>query len=277
MSYTFTPGERYRMPTHFGAATGPRRGPDGRRFDCRDTPRATSVAVSFLTDADPLETWLPPGFERVGEPVVTVTATYMTEIEWLAGRGYNMLGISFPAAYDGRDGRTEGSFLAVLWENLAEPIITGREELGYSKIFCDLPEPVCADGLTHCRAQWMGFTFMEMAVGPVADASTPELADANARPASPRLHYKYIPRTGEPGQADAAYAVLTPGSTPHRRVLSLSLGAGVVNFHRARWEEMPTQYMIVNALADLPVHHWRGASITRTVGGKDLSDMRILR
>ena len=33
------------------------------------------------------------------------------------------------------------SFLVVLWENLTDPILTGREELGFSKIYCEIPEP----------------------------------------------------------------------------------------------------------------------------------------
>lgn len=40
---------------------------------------------------------------------------------------------------------------------------------------------------------------------------------------------------------------------------------------------MPTQGNIVNGLADLPVLELRGATMTKTVGGKDLRDTRILR
>ena len=46
---------------------------------------------------------------------------------------------------------------------------------------------------------------------------------------------------------------------------------------RARWEDMPTQYYIVNAIADLEVSEFVGSSMTKTVGGKDRSDQRILR
>jgi predicted pyridoxine 5'-phosphate oxidase superfamily flavin-nucleotide-binding protein len=35
--------------------------------------------VHFLSDAQQLESMLPPGFELAGEPVVTVSLTYMTE------------------------------------------------------------------------------------------------------------------------------------------------------------------------------------------------------
>ena len=91
------------------------------------------------------------------------------------------------------------------------------------------------------------------------------------------LHYKYIPKTGEWGSADVAYAVLTPAETPNRVVKEMWKGDGTVEFHKARWEDMPTQYTIVNTFAELEIKEYRGASITKTVGSKDLSDQRILR
>ena len=63
MSYTFQPGKMYRMPTHFGPSLGPRQGKDGRKFDCRDNPKATTRSVSFLANREQLETLLPEGFE----------------------------------------------------------------------------------------------------------------------------------------------------------------------------------------------------------------------
>src|SRR5688572_11505564 len=118
MSYTFRGDAMYRMPTHFGPATGPRRGPDGRGFACEESPKSTSVSVSFLTERAALEAHLPPGFSVGAEPVVTVSATYMTEIDWLAGRGYNILGVSWPAIFQGERDKARGSFLSVLWENM---------------------------------------------------------------------------------------------------------------------------------------------------------------
>ncbi len=91
------------------------------------------------------------------------------------------------------------------------------------------------------------------------------------------MHYKYIPKTGDWGDTDVAYAVLTPAETPNRVVKEMWQGEGTVEFHKARWEDMPTQYTIVNALAVLEIKEYRGASITKTVGSKDLSDQRILR
>lgn len=130
MTYQFQPGTMYLMPTHFGPMTGPRRGPTGEKYACIDTPKSTSYSVSFLTNAEQLAALLPEGFALHGEPVVTVYQTQMKEIEWLAGRGYSMMGVTFPAAYTGQRDRAIGPFLTVLWENMTEPILTGGNSSG---------------------------------------------------------------------------------------------------------------------------------------------------
>ena len=278
MPYQFDPKKMYRMPTHFGPRTGPRRGPDGQKFENRDTPRGTILSVSFLTNPAQLEALLPPGFALDGEPVLTVSANYMTEIEWLAGRGYNTLGASFPVRFEGEEDQLSGNLLLVLWENLTDPIITGREELGFSKIYCELPSPTYLRGEYHASASWLGFKFLDLYVNDLREQSAEEIeAMAQSHPSAGTMHYKYMPRSGDWGQADIAYAVLTPAETPNRRILEHKVGGGRLQFQRARWEDMPTQYNVVNGLADLEILEFRGASLMKTVGGKDLSDQRILR
>ncbi len=266
----------YRMPTVFGPATGPRRGPDGRKFDCIENPKAKSISVSFRSSPDQLASLLPERFELDGNPVVTVTATYMTDIEWLAGRGYNMLGVSFPAVYVGREETARGPFLAVLWENLADPIITGREELGFAKIYCSLPDAEISGKAASCSANWLGFEFFEMEVTGLESQSLP--ASDTAAEFDGVLHYKYIPRTGEWGVADVCHAAISPeGTSNNRRVMSHKSGEGRITWNRARWEDLPTQYNIVNGLADLDVVEFIEGSVTESIGSKDLSDQRILK
>jgi hypothetical protein len=278
MPYEFLPNRMYRMPTHFGPSTGPRQGPDGRKFACKDNPKTTSLAVSFLTNAEQLKALLPPRFELAGEPVVTVQASYITEIEWLAGRGYNTLGVSFPATFCGEQDQVTGSFLTVLWENLTDPIITGREELGFAKIYCELPTPNVLRGSWHATASWLGFKFLDLEINHLRQLAAEELAaPAPANRSAGQLHYKYMPRTGAWGTADVEYACLTPAENSNSVVTERWLGDGAVTFQRARWEDMPTQYMIVNTFAELEIKEYRGASVTKSVGGKDLSDQRILR
>ena len=275
MGYSFQPDHLYRMPTHFGPSLGPRQKPDGTRWDGQSSPRATRIWASFLSGADELSALLPPGFQLAGRPVVTVEATYLTEIDWLAGRGYNTLGVRFPATYYGEEEEVRGSFLAVLWENLADPIITGREELGFAKVYGELPPYTLADDnrRVHCQAGWDGFTFLDLTV---RELTLEAVADPGILP-PPTLHFKYIPRTGERGAADACYATMTPPETPQRRVLRRWSGAGTVQFRRATWEQLPTLVNVVNTLADLPVVEYVGAGMVETIGGKDFGDQRIIR
>ena len=280
MPYPLTPGIMYMMPTHFGPYTGPRRGPDGRGYTCADNPKKMVYAVSFLTKADQLMPLLPPGFSLQREPVITVFNEQLKEIEWLAGRGYNTLGVTFPAQYEGASDRAAGPFLTVLWENLADPILTGREQLGFSKIYCELPEPVIRSDETQITASWLGFRFMDMRLTGMTEVPSPDFPPPSEEiidgVAQGLLHYKYIPKTGDWGVADAEYACLMPFGGGNEVTKQFWRGEGTVKFHNARWEDLPTQFTIVNALADLEIVEWRGATITRSVGGKDLSDQRAL-
>ncbi len=278
MSYKFQPGKMYRMPTHFGPSLGPRQGEGDRKYANLDSPKVTSRSVSFLTNREQLEELLPEGFEVGAEPVVTVGASYMTELEWLAGRGYNTLGVSFPAIFGGKKDHATGNFLAVLWENLADPIITGREDLGFSKIYCELPEPKIYQGQTHCIASWLGFKFIDLKIKNITQLALEEVAALTSKQSGDgTLHYKYMPKTGEWGSADVSYAVLTPSTSPNRVVKEMWRGEGTVQFHKAAWEDLPTMFSIVNVFRDLEIKEYRGAVMSKTVGGKDLSDQRILR
>ena len=279
MPYKFQPGKTYMMPTHFGPSLGPRQGEGGRKFANLDSPKVIQRSVSFLTNREQLEELLPEGFEVGAEPVVTVGVSCMTELEWLAGRGYNMLGVSFPAIFNGKEDHVTGSFLTVLWENLADPIISGRENLGFSKIYCEIPEPKVYQGETHCIASWLGFKFMDLKIKNITQLTPEEVAALiSKRSGDGTLHYKYMPRTGEWGSADVSYAALTPSASPTNRVVKeVWRGEGTVQFHKATWEDLPTLCHIVNMLHDLEIKEYRGAVVTKTVGGKDLSDQRILR
>ena len=281
MSYEFEKEKIYRMPTHFGPSLGPRQGPNGRKFECKDNPKSKSISVSFLTNPDQIESFLPPNFSLYGQPIVTVTASYMKEIEWLAGRGYNTLGVSYPVEFSGNKDKARGNFLLVLWETLTDPILTGREELGFSKIYCKLPEPKLYKDKISCTASWMDFNFMNIEINKISSSEIPlNKPKTDDKYLKGMLHYKYIPKTGGApgswGEKDIAYAVLTPEETPNKVVKSISHGEGKVNFVKARWEDMPTQYTIVNAFADLEKIKYLDATVTETVGLKDISDQRIL-
>lgn len=267
------PDRIHRMPYGFGPCAGPRQGPDGSAFDWTDTPARRAVSVSYLTDEALLARLLPPCFSLAGEPVVTVEVQYLSELEWLAGRGYNTLGVKFPATWRGARDEVTGLFLAVLWENLTDPILTGRDELGFAKLYAEIPGPRILRGREVHGAAWLGHRFIDIEIGGIEPA---EPIASEGAASGGTLHYKYIPATGARGEADVAYACHTPPGVGRQRIVSFHRAEGTVRFNPTSWEDMPTQFHIVQRLAALPVVEARGASIAETRGGRDLSDQRRL-
>jgi hypothetical protein len=262
---------QYRMPRVFGALPGPRNVPKDKQ-NLPNNQTSLVIAVTVLSDAGKLVEMLPPDCTLDGEPLLTVSMTFMSNIGWLAGRGYNILRIGFNIAHKSRSrGRLTGLFTPVLWENLADPIMTGREELGYAKIYAEMPPPVIIGDTYRAIAAWQGFRFFEI--------ETTDLAEAPAQgaPTSGSFHYKFIPRTGALGEVETAYLEYAPASELATgygglRVVRRIAGKGSFRFHPARWEDVPFQYPIINALAALPVRETREASVTYLAAGGTIGD-----
>jgi hypothetical protein len=160
-----------------------------------------------------------------------------------------------------------------MWENLADPIITGRGEVGQPKFFAEIPDTRFANGAYHCVASWMGFQFLELRVSETLMTSDPPLRQSELEGT---LMLKYIPRTGEWGEAEVCQVTFTLMDTPDLTVEWRKPSTGTIAFRRAAWADLPTMYHVVNSLAELPVLAPRGASIEQTRGGKSYRDTRIL-
>lgn len=275
MSVKFVPGKMYRMPTQFGPSLGPRQLPEGREFNFTKAPNTTSLSLSFRSNPEQLKALLPDCFSLGDEPIVSIIASQMTGVDWLAGRGYSMVWVSIPAKFSGKVDKVEGSFLCVLFENRCEPIITGREELGFSKVYADISGPIISDGQAKVETSWDGFKFLDIEVSDLVE--TPIQANTNSDMRNDGvMHYKYMPKTGEWGSADIEYPTFTPNSCDKGRVLKTLQGEGHLSWTKAQWEDLPTLYNIVNTLADLEVVEYLGASLSYTEGTKDLREQRIL-
>lgn len=258
------------MPVHFGPMPGPRESPDGGRFAPDTERRTVRVVVPFRSEAASLEAILPSSYRLDGDPVARFEAGYMTGIPWLAGRGYNTFGLTIPARWEGQESVT-GDFVAVLFENLADPVISGREELGWNKLWCDLPAVEQCAGSATCRAAWQGFQFARISV-----SGLERVDPAAAGPVRPKLGYKYIPRTGRWGEEDVAYATVSPVEAEAPRLLELWCGRGEVELAPGRWEDLPTLFRVVGGLAALPRLEILTASVGVSVGSGDLYETRRL-
>jgi len=160
-----------------------------------------------------------------------------------------------------------------MWENLADPIITGRGEIGQPKLYAEIPELRQSDGAYHCEASWMRFKFLDLHVTELVNS----VGDARPEPSMEgTLMLKYVPKTGAWGEADICEVSFTPALTANLTTETRKDAKGTVMFHRAKWRDLPTMYHVVNALSDLPMLSSRGASIVTTRGGKSNLDQRIL-
>lgn len=271
--YSFVPGRVYRMPTHFGPALGPRQGVGGATYSAAGE-QWTNVSVRFETDPDALRAVMPPSF-RIRLPHVTVRFAYGSQVEWLAGRGYHLLAVTAAVTFEGTRDRIDGDLLLVMWENSTEPMLSGREELGFNTVHADIPFPEQGDGTLRCAASWDGCRFAEATVTGLRPAG--RVGDDETWAGDGLLSRKYVPRTGVPGVADADYVTFTPPAPGASRVVAKLTGAGEARFNTVTFEDMPTQFPIVNQLAALPSRRVIEATVLVERGASDLSATRIVR
>lgn len=282
--FQFEEGGMYQMPVHFGPCCGPRRGPEGNRF-FKDGPQE-SIQHTLVYETDPaaLEHFLPEGFS-LRAPFVIVTHKMHRNLPWLAGHGYNVTTFNVPAAYQGRTESVQGQYQLAIWENHADPILCGREQIGYAKIFADIEDMHTYRGVSAAALSSWGFRFLELQFDTAAQPEDPETLQAilNDPENQGLMHYKYIPHTGDGfSAADVSYVTLTPKrfqipeSTPALPPEERSFCTGSLKWHIPRWEDMPTQYHIVQGLASLPVLRVVGASKVSLLHYNDVYHQRVI-
>jgi len=209
-------------------------------------------------------------------------------MDWLGGGGYNLLGLNLHGVkYTKKDGSAiTGSFLAVLFESLTDPIVTGREELGMPKLNCALDVHRRKESM-HIRANWQGVTFgewewegLEAVDVPSADGEGGKLSGgATTSFSAPGfedqgvLAYRYIPAVGREGKADAEYAVFVPrgkGSEVARTHTTLRAKKASFRFDKKDWDALPTLHHIAAGLAELPVYEVVEGKIVEGRGVEDV-------
>lgn len=276
MSYEFDSNHFYRMPTHFGPSLGPRQGLNGRRYPNIETTKDNIIMATFAANPTQLEKLLPPGFVLREPHTISFTFDYITEVEWLAGRGYNLFGVKTPVTYQGEEETVDGDLQLVIWENAPDCIITGREDLGYCKIYCEIPEPQFINGNIICRASWDGCEFVNLTLSNVKEIPVKDFP--GLPPSAGTMNYKYIPKTWTLGEADVEYPVLLPNDWPNVVFEKTYIATKAqISFRHSTWEELPTLVHIVNTLANLTIGDCVSAVVTKSHGSKDLSDHRRLR
>ncbi|MCP1120383.1 acetoacetate decarboxylase family protein [Robbsia andropogonis] len=291
MTIEFKPGVRYRMPAVFGPAPGPRQKADGTPWTLEEsgTMNARWMTVSYRTNRAQLERILPPGFALRGEPEVHVSLAQFSDLYWLAGRGYGILMVEVPAVYTGKDETIDGSFCPVLWEGRPDAIMTGREELGFPKLFADMPylRVDLKTGLAGGDASWFDFKFFEMQIEGLTEAGGEKKLPG---PGGAALFYKYMPRTGSYGSGgcDVAYTTtsqplpqaagdVSPIKFNDANFKRWKGESGVVKWNRATFAQLPTTFHIVNGVADLEILDYLSVEMVEFSGPGIAVSANVLR
>jgi acetoacetate decarboxylase len=264
MSNTPALSSGWLMPVEFGS-------PFTESEDSRDqfgdlmVPRTTtSLNVSYRTDREKLEAILPAGkgLSLRGDPVITVSANYnVGDLRVWAGRSYEIVMVTFPVTFKGKSREVHGDYAPIILENMTDPIIAGRETIGWSKVYADIEPLRITRDKAHGNAGWYGFSFMDIALDNIRQLSQEEVEALQATAASNvsegSIHYKFIRRTGTTDQADADYLTMSTSQNapvPDVKNFEAWTGDGRIGFFKGTWRELPaTLIQAVNGLADLPV------------------------
>ena len=271
MSYAFQPDRIYRTPTHFGPAPGPRQQSGGARYANVDSPRTTWIWADLAVEADELSQHLPPGFEPGPDSQMRIELRYRRDIAWLAGRGYNIVMVSWLCVW-AATGQT-GWLQAAVWENCPDAIITGRDELGVPKLYATIPDTTWRPDLAQRRvdnaatASWDAHTFLTVDLSDITPV-TPHAVTLRRD----YFQWRHVPAPGRPGASDASYALHTPTSHDSTRILDAYSARVEVVWWPGTFDQLPTLCHIVDGLAGLRVDGTVQAGIARTIGGRDLGN-----
>jgi hypothetical protein len=209
-----------------------------------------SVSIAFRTEVEAVAPLLPPWFQPLDPPVVTVVHSMLRKVDYLGGRGYNLVRVQVSAAYRGpAHDPIDAAYALVIWENDTRPIVLGRELGGYAKVFGDVTDLVATPDGHRFEVGEDGARLLDGEVSGLVPVTGGALAaqQAAAR-TSVSLGWKYVPGLGK--EPDVDYPTKL---TSHAELTEVWTGTGSVRFARPDRAQAPVGARIVERLGRLPV------------------------
>ncbi|KAM0793663.1 hypothetical protein ACM66B_001094 [Microbotryomycetes sp. NB124-2] len=212
----------------------------------------------------------------------------LRNLPWLAGRGYNTLGVYVSNVQCSKTLKPlYGSYLAVLFESFTDPIVTGREELGFPKVWAEQPDGQIRDGKWTHTLSWFGNEFMRLTMPELQDAPLDQAPAHHKRDwTHPTqhgfMHHRYVPSVGQPGRHDASYTTFCPappGKPPvieYKTLSSSEFEKVALAWRDLAWTDIPTLHNIVQGLRKVPQGKVLEVALQTFQGASDLmSNQRV--
>jgi acetoacetate decarboxylase len=226
----------------------------GLRFGPAVLPAVTTVerqsttVLSFVSDVEAVRELLPSHFAPTTPPVVTFMHQALHNVDYMRGRGYNLLNVAVTATFDGADGHLEAPFPLVIWESDTMPIISGRELHGNPKIYGDVSELREDGDQVSFEVAEYGAPLVTASVTALHEAPPDRVERTNVRAADACFFgWKHI-LTAD-GGVDLDYPTLIRGASHFDRAWT---GDGQLTLHGPTLDEAPYSSAVVAALAALP-------------------------
>jgi len=282
MSFKFEKDKLYMMPVFFGPTSMSQKpghfmpdpyylehGIEGEHYAPGDN---YCCSISYETDREMLENLVPECY-TLREPILSVTVTEFTNLGWMGGNTYNLINITCPVHFKGERDDLDGDLVMVMYENNTDPIVGGRETMGYSKIYCDIPRIAHMHNFEEDKyiatASEFNFRFMKMVIDTKQEAPDADAVKAIEASSAGKMHLKYVPDVLEKEEigkipnftrpaicyptilpkwvkpADYQYDMIKPEVTWCNGTIEF--------FAPENWEEFPVYYNVAKTLHDLPV------------------------
>lgn len=188
---------------------------------------------------------------------------------------FHIHGVQYRRRDDDDGSMVQGSYCPVLFENLTDPILSGREELGWPKLFSDIAVQRPSETEYHAQVSWNGVQWASFSMTMLKNQDVSTNVSEHEYKSKNLLVHKYMPATtNQPcrEKADADYAVLVnASSSPAVVEQRMRTSAAKLDIIPRNERELPTLYPIVNRLAELPVLEIVEATVEKVLGMDDFS------
>ncbi|PWY90701.1 salicylate hydroxylase [Aspergillus heteromorphus CBS 117.55] len=279
------PAKYWRQPIVFGPMPGPRQDWWGRSRAQKSLKSTFQTAsIRFKTSRTLLQNLLPNERYSFTDPSTVAYASFsqtkLHGMDWLGGGGYRHLGLYIEGVqYKKSDGEiVKGIYLPVLFENLTDPIVSGREELGMPKLYTAIEAHERSNSY-HLMTSWQGAVWGHFHLEDLEDQDPSSTPPPNVGKGD--LVYRYMPQVGRTykGQPEAEYAVLVPQEEEAKNVPSTIKRVRTTKNARFEidalgWESLPTLHHVISRLAEIPVDEILSAKVVDGEGVADVSCAR---